>query len=205
MLQNMTSPAIRWILFDLGNVLVNYEPNGLGKAAAYCNVDMESFCGYLAEANAADMTSTGRITPEDFVSLLSKRFDRPVTREMIVSWFGPEISRVYDGIPELITSLADRYSLGILSNTFFGHWDYFVTTDLAKHFDAMLPSHLLGYAKPDPRVFREALTRIHAEPAAVLFIDDREENVDAARAIGMNAFRSLSPRETADGLKKMGL
>jgi len=201
----MSATEIRWILFDLGNVLVDYKPTGLGKAAAFLGVGMEDFCGFLAGTKAANQTTTGQITPEDFTAMLSRRFHRPVTRQLVVSWFGPEIAQVYDGIPELVTSLATKYSLGILSNTFFGHWDYFITTDLAKLFKVMLPSHLIGYVKPDPMVYREALNRIRADPASVLFIDDREENVIAAKAVGINSFQSRAPGETIKGLQELGI
>lgn len=54
-------------------------------------------------------------------------------------------------------------------------------------FDVCCYSCELGAAKPDLAFFAEAVRRIGAEPAAILFIDDSTENVDAARAAGLAA------------------
>jgi putative hydrolase of the HAD superfamily len=54
-------------------------------------------------------------------------------------------------------------------------------------FDVKLYSCELGVAKPDVAFFQKAATRIGAEPAAILFIDDHSPNVESARSTGMAA------------------
>jgi len=54
-------------------------------------------------------------------------------------------------------------------------------------FDVKLYSCEVGVAKPDAAFFRTAATRIGAEPATVLFIDDHSPNVESARSTGMPA------------------
>jgi putative hydrolase of the HAD superfamily len=54
-------------------------------------------------------------------------------------------------------------------------------------FDDRFYSARLGYAKPDPAYFYAVLEALRADPAQVLFIDDRPENVDAARKCGLHA------------------
>ena len=54
-------------------------------------------------------------------------------------------------------------------------------------FDVSCYSHDLGAAKPDPAFFAEAARRIGADPAAILFVDDRPDNVEGARAAGLAA------------------
>lgn len=56
-------------------------------------------------------------------------------------------------------------------------------------FDTFFSSHALGVSKPDPRFFGEIATRIRCEPFEILFVDDSERNVDAARESGLSAFR----------------
>ena len=108
-------------------------------------------------------------------------------------------------MPALIASLKGRYSLGILSNTFFGHWDCFIATDFARQFDAPMASHLLGYCKPDPRAYRAALDRMGAAAAETVFVDNLAENVEAALALGFRAFRSATPTELIQGLQRTGV
>jgi HAD superfamily hydrolase (TIGR01509 family) len=45
----------------------------------------------------------------------------------------------------------------------------------------------VGFMKPDPRIFRIALDRVKLSPGSVLFIDDREDNVKAARQLGIDS------------------
>ncbi|MFE5336685.1 HAD family hydrolase [Isoptericola sp. NPDC056573] len=54
-------------------------------------------------------------------------------------------------------------------------------------FDVSCYSHDLGVAKPDPAFFVEAARRIGADPASILFVDDRPANVEGARTAGLAA------------------
>ena len=110
------------------------------------------------ENGMAERIAVGKLSPQEFVEQINRRFGSSITPADVVSWFGPEVGLVFPEVPGLIASLKRRYSLGILSNTFFGHWDCFIATDFARQFDAPMASHLLGYCKPDPRAYRAALT-----------------------------------------------
>jgi putative hydrolase of the HAD superfamily len=53
-------------------------------------------------------------------------------------------------------------------------------------------SHRLGIAKPDERIYRHAIADVGEPAEATLFIDDRIENVEAARAVGLHAIQYTS-------------
>ncbi len=50
-------------------------------------------------------------------------------------------------------------------------------------------SHALFTAKPDPEIYRKTAEALHTALANILFIDDKQENADAAAALGMQAFQ----------------
>ncbi len=54
-------------------------------------------------------------------------------------------------------------------------------------FDVSCYSCDLGAAKPEPAYFLRAVARVGDEPASVLFVDDRADNVEAARSVGLRA------------------
>ncbi len=56
-------------------------------------------------------------------------------------------------------------------------------------FDLLLWSHTLLLAKPEAEIYRHAAEGLGAAPAEILFIDDREDNVEGAIAAGMQAIR----------------
>jgi putative hydrolase of the HAD superfamily len=55
------------------------------------------------------------------------------------------------------------------------------------NFDALVWSYQLRVAKPDPAIYRHVLEQLGTQPAETLFIDDKDVNVEAARAVGMKA------------------
>jgi FMN phosphatase YigB (HAD superfamily) len=62
-----------------------------------------------------------------------------------------------------------------------------------------------GVRKPDPRAFTGALEKLDAAPRECLFIDDREPNCAAARALGVDAIRFTGARELEAELVRRGL
>jgi putative hydrolase of the HAD superfamily len=56
-------------------------------------------------------------------------------------------------------------------------------------FDHCTWSHSLFMAKPEPAIFLKTAEALHTEPANILFIDDKLENVEAAAAVGMHAIQ----------------
>ncbi|HTV09585.1 MAG TPA: HAD family phosphatase, partial [Candidatus Aquilonibacter sp.] len=59
-------------------------------------------------------------------------------------------------------------------------------------FPVRIFSHRLGLAKPDERIYRHAISALGVAPDEILFLDDRLENVEAARALGLHAIHYSS-------------
>ena len=55
------------------------------------------------------------------------------------------------------------------------------------HFDQVTFSYELGVIKPEPEIYRHAIQGLGVEPTEALFLDDRPENVEGARAAGLHA------------------
>jgi putative hydrolase of the HAD superfamily len=68
-----------------------------------------------------------------------------------------------------------------------------------------LISYDLGFAKPDPAYFTAALSRIDVPADECLFVDDRADNVEAARGVGMHALRYRDLIEFGADLQALGL
>ena len=64
---------------------------------------------------------------------------------------------------------------------------------LAACFDAVVISCEVGLAKPDPRIFRLCLDRLGLPAGAVLFVDDRADNVDGAARVGLRTLQFEGP------------
>ncbi|WP_447039936.1 HAD family hydrolase [Streptomyces sp. DSM 118878] len=71
-------------------------------------------------------------------------------------------------------------------------------------FDAVLSSADLGVTKPDPRIYEAAARRAGVAPGRCLFVDDRQENVDAAVALGMRGLLYRTPSDLEAALASAG-
>lgn len=90
---------------------------------------------------------------------------------------------------ELVAELAaSGRRLALLSNAPVDHGAAFRTRDWAVPFQHFVISGELGIAKPDPAIWRALVDRLEAPADEVLFLDDRAENVAAAREAGIRAF-----------------
>ena len=102
-----------------------------------------------------------------------------------------------------MTRLKSKYKLYLLSNTNHIHWEYY-DQYFQDHFDYpsintffthCWYSYLMGVRKPDPEIYKMVLREGQFNPAEVAFIDDLQDNVDAARALGIQGIHLPEGRE----------
>jgi putative hydrolase of the HAD superfamily len=89
---------------------------------------------------------------------------------------------------DLLRRLRPRYQTALLSNSFVGarrqeqHRYHF--EELC---DLIIYTHEEGIAKPDPRIFALTCKRLGVQPTQMLFLDDSQRSVAAARTLGIHA------------------
>ena len=88
---------------------------------------------------------------------------------------------------EYFRSLRPKYQTAFLCNSFVGARE---KEQERYHFDELcdfiIYSHEVGMSKPDPRIYAITCERLGRQPAEVIFLDDREPNIEAARQFGMH-------------------
>jgi glucose-1-phosphatase len=100
----------------------------------------------------------------------------------------------YPGVARLVADLNAVAGLrtACLSNTAHAHWELMTETQ-AEAFPAVnqlqvkRASHLMRMVKPDLDIYEQAIRDFEVSPSEILFFDDLEENVAAARAAGITA------------------
>jgi len=157
-----TSPRIDWILFDWGNVLVEYRPLGLPKLVQRLGLELDAFSEHGDMMRSLQGLTVGALSPEAFVERLAQRFGVSLTRAEVAECFRADVEREPPGIRALVEELRGKYKLAILSNAFFGHWDNFEGSELYRLFALPMSSHLLGAAKPSRAAFDAALQRMQS-------------------------------------------
>lgn len=72
-------------------------------------------------------------------------------------------------------------------------------------FDQCLLSYEIGYEKPDTRIYLYLLNKLVLEPADIVFIDDRKDNVDSANSVGIDAIHFTSCDQLKDEFEKRAI
>jgi putative hydrolase of the HAD superfamily len=87
---------------------------------------------------------------------------------------------------QVLAGMRPKYKLALISNTDRMRFD-FIQNHFSELFifDGYALSFDLGLRKPEPGIFRAALQRVGSRPEDSLFIDDIQENIDAAERLGI--------------------
>jgi putative hydrolase of the HAD superfamily len=109
--------------------------------------------------------------------------------------------RLYDDSLEVVRALrADGVPTALVSNCSHNTRPIVDRLGLEREFDALVLSFEVGAMKPDPAIYREALTRLGGpDPARSVFVDDQVRYCDGAAAVGLQTFLILRPEEALEG------
>ncbi len=196
----------RFVFFDLGNVLVRFSVDRLAQQGA--ELTGRSKDEVLQTVFGSGMerdVETGRATDEEFYEHFCRELDcRPHPEE--VAWAMNDIFDEVESTQPFTQRLAEvDFPRGILSNTGPGHWNH-VCTFFPFVLDRFPTNHVLSYEvgvmKPDHRIYRAALSTAQRavpeiRPEEILFIDDLESNVLAAKEFGLDAVQFVSGEQLA--------
>jgi len=195
------------VVFDLGGVLIDWDPRYLYRQLFDDPDEMESF---LAEVTTAEWNAhqdAGRTWAEAIELLVA---EHPERRELIEAFHGRWPEMLAGEIPGTVHVLAELRAAGVrlvaLSN-----WsaEMFPSArerfDFLAWFEGIVISGDVGVNKPDRRIFELLMDRFGIEPAAALFIDDSSANVDAATALGFHAIQFTDPTALRVELVRLGL
>lgn len=203
----MPHAALSTVVFDLGGVLVDWDPRYLYRQLFDDPDDMELF---LAEVTTAEWNAhqdAGRPWAEAIEVLVAEHPDR---RELIEAFharwpemLAGEIPGTVDVLAELRTARARLLALSNWSaETFPIARDRF---EFLSWFEGIVLSAEVGANKPDASIFEYLIEKFGVEPTAAVFIDDRSANVDAATAFGFHAVRFTDAPKLRQKLVDFGL
>jgi putative hydrolase of the HAD superfamily len=197
--------VIDTVLLDLGNVLLFHDNALLSRRfAERCGLSPEEIDRRLGTNFWADL-NVGRLQGE----AVRREACRVIGVELSAGEFHALFNchfTIHEEVLPLVEGLVGRVRLALLSNTNSEHAAWFLPRlPLLRRFDAVLLSHEVGLAKPDPGFYRAGLERLGARPETTAFFDDIPAYVEAARALGIHAERFTDAPTFARQLAALGL
>ncbi len=205
--QPALSPTVDAVVFDLGGVLIDWNPRHLYRQLFADEDEMEQFLATICTLEWHAAHDRGEDMAESCAALAAAH---PAHADLIMAWVERTEDMIAGAIDDTVAILAELKARGIrlyvLSNmephTFPVRLERF---EFLRWFDDHVISGYEGLIKPDPAIFHRLLDRFGLEPARTVFIDDSAPNVEAARRIGIDAIRFESPAQLRAELSARGI
>lgn len=193
------------VLFDLGNVLAYIDFGAFWKSLGYLEQrDVQPYKqGYTSWTVRYEH---GYISTGEYLQGLQSVFNGRCTPAQLTEAFGNIILEPVEGMEEIVEKVRHTSNAGLVSNTNEIHYAVSVSKLPALK---MLSRHYLSFQlhtmKPASEFYRAILEDQPVAPSEILFIDDLAENIDGARAAGMQGLKFEQPAQIEARLRDLGV
>lgn len=199
----------RDVVFDLGGVLVDWDPRYLlcGELG-FSRADADDFLDRVCSPDWHASIDAGRRFEDAGAELIGAHPEHAATIRAYAAGWEQMFAGEFAATVRLLRALGQAgYRLHALSN-YPGERIAFLYRRFGfmREFHTVILSGLIGARKPDSRIFQYLLERLGTHDC--VFLDDRADNVEAARAYGIRAIRYTPPpdgAELGELLEKSGL
>ena len=178
------------VILDFGNVLGTFDKqSACAQLAAYSKMRGTEIYDRIVGSELETSLESGCIDNSTFADkLIALVSAESLTREKCLEIWG-DIFETNPGMTDLLHNLHQRrISMAVLSTTNAVHWPYIRKIDtiqlLEKWQTPFILSHLEGAVKPEPRLYKSALSALHCVAKEAVVVDDISENVAVAKELG---------------------
>jgi putative hydrolase of the HAD superfamily len=185
------------IVFDLGGVVFNWQPDTIIKSI-------------FDDADTQDLVRKEIFGHRDWIELdrgtvsLEQAIEHGVRRTGLPR---QDIERTFRAVPRFLTPIEatidliedlsnTKNRLYVLSNMHLASIAYLEKHhDIWDMFDGIVISSRIKMVKPERQIYEYLLNLYQLEPAETIFIDDRQENLEAASSLGIQTIRFVDPAQ----------
>jgi len=192
------------VIFDVGKVLVKFNPKDLYKKIFNSDKEIDYFFNTICPWNWHVQQDLVYDTTK---ATLEKIKEYPNYKEAIESFYGrfmEMITGVYEDNLKIALDLKSKgIPIYILSNFPGEQFDKYMSNNtFLKEFNDMIISGKVGLKKPDPKIYELCIKQFNCIPEKTLFIDDRPENTKAAQKLGFQTITLDDPFKLSEYIKK---
>lgn len=181
---------IKNVIFDMGNVLLRYDPEYMLSFFDADDDDKKLLRREIFGNEEWLLLDEGKITqPQAYKGICKRLPERlyPLCADILMNWY-----RFFFPIDEMFTLAqklkASGKKLYVLSNAHETFWDYFPKAPIFGIIDGIVLSSDVKLLKPDREIFITLQKQFDLKADECFFIDDTAENVDAAIRLGMKGY-----------------
>lgn len=204
----MKVPPIRFVYFDLGKVIVDFDVDKMCRQMAdVAGVLPDDIRRVLYQEGLQRQYELGLLTTEGFYEEFCRRLQTRPDPEKLLEAACDIFTLNVQVVPIVCRLALVRFPIGLLSNTCEAHWLY-----LHRRYRGVMELFRTGCAsyqchamKPDAQIFWRAAELAGCDPEEIFFVDDNPTNVNGAIAVGFRGMVYCGPRALAENLEGLGV
>jgi 2-haloacid dehalogenase len=199
---------INTIIFDLGAVLIDWNPRYMYSKLFHDEAAMENFLRDITTSDWNEEQDAGRPLHEGTELLVNKFPEHEENIRAFYSRWNEMLGEAFHDVVEIFKQLKEknRYKIYALTNwsaeTFPVAFERF---DFLKWFDGIVVSGAEKMRKPTPEFYHILLDRYQVKAQEALFIDDNYRNILAAEQLGIHCIHFTSAEQLSGELHKLGV
>lgn len=178
------------IIFDFGDIFIN-----LDKQATIDGLQRLGLTSWNEDLDKLNISfEKGEISRDNFLLGIQKHIPNATVDEILAAWNAVLLDFPLHRL-EFLQLLSHKYRLFLLSNTDSIHINHFEQREGASFYGAFYQcfekvyfSYEMGMRKPDAEIYTTLIRQHELLPKHTLFVDDKKDNTDAAKALGLNVW-----------------
>ncbi|MCL5260249.1 MAG: HAD family phosphatase [Gammaproteobacteria bacterium] len=203
----MQNSKINNIIFDLGGVLIDWDPRNVYKKIFSSETEMEDFLTNVCNTEWVLKQDAGQTLEEGTKMLCALHPDKSELIEAYYQRWHEMINGEISGTVEILNQLEERkFKLYALTNWSRETFPY--AKNKFKFLHTFLDIVVSGeekIIKPNKKIYEILLTRNNLKANESVFIDDNIANIEAAKSLGITAIQFISAPKLAKDLQKIGV
>jgi len=197
---------IKNIIFDIGNVMLEFDPKTYVKSKIG-EEKLEEIHKCIFQSDEWPMLDRGVITENEAIkNIVSRNFENEkLINSVFENWYDM-LMPIESSMDVLRKLKKESYNVYYLSNFHLAAFEYINKKyGLFELFDGGVVSYKEKLIKPEKEIYEKIIIKYNLEPDKTVFIDDMEENVEAAIELGLKGIVLRNPEELKIELEKINI
>jgi putative hydrolase of the HAD superfamily len=208
MTTTLTPGSADALLFDLGRVVIDLDvKRTLAAWAVHAGGDADELIARFARDEMFWNYETGVLSDREFFAHVRTRLALELSDAQLLDGWNATFIGEMPGIAPLLARAAQALPLYAFSNTNAAHEAHFSQhyTELLGHFRKIFVSSTIGLRKPHAESYDHVVQEIGMPAQRIVFFDDLIENIEGARARGLQAVHVRGSTDVANALNELGV
>ncbi|MEF1256577.1 HAD family hydrolase [Vibrio sp. M260112] len=203
----MVQPKVRNIVFDVGNVIVRWDPIEITRLTFVEREDHEQLAKVIFQSQTWVNLNKGLISETEAKTQYQQLLGLSERESEQLFYYVTQTQRLIDGSIELVQRIKNAgYGVYALTDNVHEIVSYLKSTySFWPLFDGAIVSADVGMLKPQPEIYHSLLNKFNLIASETVFIDDMLYNVEGAKFVGMYAIQFEDIDQCEKDLISLGL